>query len=104
MKTTTSKPAETKRAVKEVVGKKSATETKAAPSINEASVTIISEEKVSAKPVTATPATVPTTIKPEIDHNLIAQTAYFLWTTEGYQHGLHEEYWLRAEASLQPRK
>lgn len=91
MKATTSKPAASKTATKET--KKAATETKATPVLNEASVTIIAETENKAQ---ETPF--------YVDHNLIAQTAYFLWQTEGCQPGLDEEYWLRAEASLQPKK
>ena len=90
MKATTSKPAASKTATKET--KKAATETKATAVLNEASVTIIADDK----------QTVETSFF--VDHNLIAQTAYFLWQTEGCQIGLDEEYWLRAEASLQPKK
>lgn len=97
MKTTTSKPAQGKTAVKEAETKKPTTETKASTAtvskpIKEANVTIISEEKVSVTPVA------------EISHEAIAEMAYFLWAAEGYQHGLHDEYWLRAEFTLKQKK
>jgi hypothetical protein len=33
-------------------------------------------------------------------HDEIAQQAYLLWESEGCQHGLEVQYWLRAEALL----
>jgi hypothetical protein len=35
-----------------------------------------------------------------IGHDLVAQLAHHFWTERGYEHGLHEQDWLRAELVL----
>lgn len=41
---------------------------------------------------------------PEPSHDEIAALAYLYWVDGGQQHGLAEQYWLRAERDLRARR
>lgn len=63
--------------------------------------TIKESSKTKTESIKATAKSEEKTARPApLNEQAIATSAYLLWEEEGYQHGRHEEYWLRAEEEL----